>query len=286
MTDDTRSALSLITSGRDFHDTERRIVDFILEHRDEATGMTSGQLARASSTSEATVSRFCKRLGFGSYRSFQFSLARDLSVGSGREGITGEVSLDDVEGSVRNILGAKVSELTATARGLDATTVRAVVDLLAKSSLIQVAAVGNTNAVALDATFKFGQLGLRCVTHEISEVSTGYAVNLCAGDVLLAISNSGKSQRLGSMMHGARKAGCPSVLITGDATSPLAKLADHVLLTVNHEALLTTGDFALSKMSAVFVVEVLYNFLLRIVPNARERISAYEELILPDKVME
>ena len=286
MTDDAHSALSLITSGRDFHETERRIVDFILEHRDEATGMTSGQLARASATSEATVSRFCKRLGFGSYRSFQFSLARDLSMGSGREGVTGEVSLDDVEGSVRNILGAKVSELTATARGLDPAIVRAVVELLASAGLIQVAAVGNTNAVALDATFKFTQLGLRCIMHEISEVGTGYAVNLRPGDVLLVISNSGKSQRLGHIMTAARENGAPSVLITGDATSPLARRADWLLQSVNHEALLTTGDFALSKMSATFVVEVLYNFLLRIVPNARERISAYEELILPDKVME
>ena len=286
MTDDTRSALSLITSGRDFHDTERRIVDFILEHRDEATGMTSGQLARASSTSEATVSRFCKRLGFGNYRSFQFSLARDLSMGSGREGAGGSVSLDDMDGSIGNILSAKVSELTATARGLNAATVRTVVKLLAGAGYIQVAAVGNTNAVALDATFKFGQLGLRCVTHEISEVSTGYAVSMRRGDVLLVISNSGKSQRLGAMMRAARANGCACVLITGDTSSPLAALADHVLQTVNHEALLTTGDFALSKMSAIFVVEVLYNFLLQMVPDARERISAYEELILPDKVME
>ena len=286
MTDDTRSALSLITSGRDFHDTERRIVDFILSHRNEATGMTSGQLARASATSEATVSRFCKRLGFSNYRSFQFSLARDLSVGSGREGVTGDVTLDDVEGSVKNILGAKVSELTATARGLDPETMRAVVELLANASLIQVAAVGNTNSVALDATFKFAQLGLRCVSHEISEVSTGYAVNLTADDALVVISNSGKSQRLGATMSAAKANGCPCVLITGDASAPLAQAADYVLQTVNHEALLTTGDFALSKMSATFVVEVLYNFLLRMVPGARDRISAYEELILPDKVME
>lgn len=284
MTDDTRSALSLISSGRVFHDTERRIVDFILSNREEACGMTAGQLARASSTSEATVSRFCKRLGFGSYRSFQFSLARDLSMASGEEGITGEVGLDDVEGSVGNILAAKVSELTATARGLDAGAVRGSVELIAGAETIVVAAVGNTNSVALDAAFKFGQLGLRCITHSISEVTTSYACRLHEGDVLLAISNSGKSKRLSTMVGACRRERCPVIAITGDAASPLAREADIVLTTVNHEALLTTGDFALSKMSAIFVVEVLYNFLLNTVEDAREHISSYEELIQPDKL--
>lgn len=74
------SALPLITSSRQFLDSEQHIVDFILANTDRAPQMTSAQLARASSTSEASVSRFCKKLGFKNYRSFQFSLARDLSL--------------------------------------------------------------------------------------------------------------------------------------------------------------------------------------------------------------
>jgi RpiR family carbohydrate utilization transcriptional regulator len=55
---------------------------------------------------------------------------------------------------------------------------------------------------------------------------------------------------------------------------------------VNHEALLTTGDFAFSKMSATMIIEVIYNFLLPEIEDAREHISYYEELIQPDKVVE
>lgn len=57
------SALPLITSSRPFLDSEQRIVDFILANTDRAPQMTSAQLARASSTSEASVSRFCKSSG-------------------------------------------------------------------------------------------------------------------------------------------------------------------------------------------------------------------------------
>ena len=57
MTSGELSALSLITSTREFSGTEQRIVDYILDHREEAPTMTAAQLARRSGTSEATISR-------------------------------------------------------------------------------------------------------------------------------------------------------------------------------------------------------------------------------------
>lgn len=280
------SALSLITSTRTFSGTEQRVVDYILAHRAEAPTLTAAQLARKSGTSEASISRFCKHLGFENYRGFQFSLGRDLSRHNGGLDLDGEVSLDNVEGSLRNILATKTGELEATLRGLDAQTVRAVVGLVANAGVVQIAAVGNTNSVAMDATFKFSQLGLRCMTHEVSEIGTGFALTMQPDDLLLVISNSGRSQRLMRLVEAARSRGASVVAITSDEQSPLARMADHVLRTVNHEALLTTGDFAFSKISAMAIIEVIYYFLLPLIEGGREHISRYEELIQPDKDVE
>ena len=281
MTDSSKSALSLISTHKGYSESEQRIVDYILEHQSEAPRLTAAQLSRAAATSEATVSRFCRKLGFGSFRSFQFSLARDLES-QRNEGLTDEVSLDNMEQSLKNILAAKVSELNATIDGIDHDTLAAVVHALKNAGVIEFAAVGNTNAVALDATFKFSQLGLRCMASTISETSIGFALTLRPGDVIVLISNSGKSRRLNRMA----KAAPTVVVISSDSKSPLARLADYTFNTVNHEALLTTGDFAFSKMSATMIIEVIYNFLLPEIEDAREHISYYEELIQPDKVVE
>ncbi len=278
MTDSSKSALSLISTHQGYSESEQRIVDYILEHQSEAPRLTAAQLSRAAATSEATVSRFCRKLGFGSFRSFQFSLARDLES-QRNEGVTDEVSLDSMEQSLKNILAAKVSELNATIDGIDHDTLAAVVHALKNAGVIEFAAVGNTNAVALDATFKFSQLGLRCMASTISETSIGFALTLRPGDVIVLISNSGKSRRLNRMAKAV-------VVISSDSKSPLARLADYTFNTVNHEALLTTGDFAFSKMSATMIIEVIYNFLLPEIEDAREHISYYEELIQPDKVVE
>lgn len=280
------SALSLISSTREFSGTEQRIVDYILDHREEAPTMTAAQLARRSGTSEATISRFCKHLGFDNYRSFQFSLGRDLTLKHDGLDLDGEISLDNVEDSLKSILATKMGELEATLRGIDGATVRDVVKRLAGADVIQIAAVGNTNSVALDATFKFLQLGLRCTTHEVNEIAVGFALTMQPKDALLVISNSGRSQRLMRVAQAAKNRGACVIVITGDEQSPLARLASFVLRTVNHEALLTTGDFAFSKISAMAIIETLYYFLLHEIEDGREHISRYEELIQPDKDVE
>lgn len=280
------SALSLISSTREFSGTEQRIVDYILDHREEAPTMTAAQLARRSGTSEATISRFCKHLGFDNYRSFQFSLGRDLTLKHDGLDLDGEISLDNVEDSLKSILATKMGELEATLRGIDGATVRNVVKRLAGADVIQIAAVGNTNSVALDATFKFSQLGLRCTTHEVNEIAVGFALTMQPKDALLVISNSGRSQRLMRVAQAAKNRGACVIVITGDEQSPLARLASFVLRTVNHEALLTTGDFAFSKISAMAIIETLYYFLLHEIEDGREHISRYEELIQPDKDVE
>ena len=280
------SALSLISSTREFSGTEQRIVDYILDHREEAPTMTAAQLARRSGTSEATISRFCKHLGFDNYRSFQFSLGRDLTLKHDGLDLDGEISLDNVEDSLKSILATKMGELEATLRGIDGTCVRNVVKRLAGANVIQIAAVGNTNSVALDATFKFSQLGLRCTTHEVNEIAVGFALTMQPKDALLVISNSGRSKRLMRVAQAAKNRGACVIVITGDEQSPLARLASYVLRTVNHEALLTTGDFAFSKISAMAIIETLYYFLLHEIEDGREHISRYEELIQPDKDVE
>lgn len=282
---DLPSALPLITSSRRFLDSEQRIVDFILANPDRAPQMTSAQLARASSTSEASVSRFCRKLGFKNFRSFQFSLARDLAA-QDDEQVTREVSLGDFAQSLANIKNAKQLEIASTLDALDEATMRRVVDLFSHAGLIMFAAVGNTNAVAIDAAIKFGQLGIRSVANTITESSTSLALTMRENDVLVLISNSGKSQRLERIAHAAKRGGATVILICGNSHAPLARLADIVLRTVNYEAFLTTVDFTFSKISATLIIEVIYSFLLSVLPGARDAISGYEELIQPEKEME
>lgn len=275
--------LNLLCSEVHFFDAEKRIVNFILTHQEQAVNMTLAELARSGNSSEATVSRLCKKLGFDNYRSFQLALARDVLEESRSGLISNEVSLDNLNQSLHNILANKISELSATINAIDAQTLRSVLDILCRAHFTEVAAVGNTIPVALDAAFKFNQLGLRCSTEMILEKQAALALTLTAQDALLVISHSGRSRRLLAVAQIARAAGAPVILITNDPGSPLAQTANHILISANREALLTTREFSFSRISAIAVVEVLYHFLLVSLPGARDNIRRHEETMRPDK---
>ena len=59
-----QSIMGIICSSYEqFFDAEKRIADYILENKKSVVDMTVAQLAKASGTSDATVSRFCRPLG-------------------------------------------------------------------------------------------------------------------------------------------------------------------------------------------------------------------------------
>lgn len=141
------SVVTLLCSGMHFFNAEKRIADCVLEDTAGVAAMTSAELAHCSSTSEATVTRFCKKLGFENYRAFQLALARDVMERQPLE-ISNEVQLDNIPQSLQNILSNKIDEMSATINGINPENLQRVLELLQNAQLVQIAAVGNTIPVA------------------------------------------------------------------------------------------------------------------------------------------
>ena len=54
--------------------SERKIAQFIMDQPDEAIKMTASELALASSTSPASIIRFCKSIGIPSFTELKLEL--------------------------------------------------------------------------------------------------------------------------------------------------------------------------------------------------------------------
>ena len=159
---ETRSALGVICSSYDeFFEAEKKIADYMMEHKAEVVDMTVGELARASGTSDATVSRFCRRCGFKGFHSLKLALAREvLEEEQMDKNVSNDIDRGDLRQSLQNILANKVAELTETVNMMDPANLEHILDKLEHARMVQLAAVGNTIPVALDGAFKFNQLGI------------------------------------------------------------------------------------------------------------------------------
>lgn len=281
---ETRSVLGAICSSYDtFFEAEKKIADYMMENKAAVVDMTVGELARASGTSDATVSRFCRRCGFKGFHNLKLTLAREVLEDEQKDqSVSNDIDRGDIRQSLQNILANKVAELTETVNMMDADNLEQILRRLENARMVQLAAVGNTIPVAMDGAFKLNQLGIPAVAGEIWETQAAYTFNLGPEDVVLIISNSGSSRRLQSLAQGARENRSTVIVITNNPDSPLARISDYRIVTATREKLLTE-EFWFSRVTATAVMEILYLLLLNSKKDAVEHIRRHEKVISPDK---
>ena len=255
------SVITQLCSGIQLYSAERRIADCILADVKRASVVTSAELAKASHSSEATVTRLCHKLGYENYRVFQLELARDVMEQQEAESRK-TAPADPLQQALRDLQTNRQEEVQATINALNLQKLRQVLSILRASEIIEIEATGTSLPVAMDASLKLGCLGKRCMSSPVPEKVQAFSAALTDKDALLLISSTGRSELLEKAARAAHAKGAPVIVITCDKRSPLSSLADHTLLASNRIQRLAAGDIQPSQLSAELVVELLYYLLL------------------------
>lgn len=256
------SVVTLLCSGIQLYSAGRRIADCILADVKRASMCTSAELARLSSSSEATITRLCHKLGFENYRKFQLALARDAMEQQETARRTREEGQDELRQALLDIQANREEELRATIQAIDTRQLRQILSLLRSCEVMEVVSEGGGLPVAFDASIRFSHLGKRCVSSAVHEKNLAFAQTLTPKDILIVLSASGQSARLEEVSAVAKGRNVPVLVITCDSHGPLAQLADYVMTASNREQRLIEGSHAASLLSPNVLIEVLY-YLLR-----------------------
>lgn len=273
----------LCSNYNSFFEAEKKIADYILEHKNEIINMTVAELSAASGTSDATVSRFCRRCGFNGFHQLKINLAKEVAKAEDTRNVSNEISRDHIPQSLQYILSNKVEELSQTISMMDPEELNQILRVIEYARSVQLVAVGNTIPVALDGVFKFNQLGIPAVGGDIWETQMAYTCNMGEKDVVIIISNSGFSKRLMTLVAVAKENGATTIAITNNGASPLGKACDYHITTANRDKLLL-GECCFSRVAAATVIEILYLFLAVSIKDSRSHIRRHEISISDDKV--
>ena len=274
-----KSVINQICASMDtFFETEKKIGNFISHHPKEIVDMTVGELAKECQVSEASVSRFCKKIDMKGFHHLKISIAKEMVSQSEDDELSNHISVDDLEQSLKNILANKVAELTQTVSMMNSENLQDILKRINNAQNVLFAAVGNTVPVAMDGAYKLNQIGISAVSTPVWETQLAYSYNLSPDDVVIAISNSGESTGVINILEAAKQKKATTISITNSEKSTIAKISDYHITTATREKLFL-DEYRFSRVSATMVIEVLYLFLTSMRKEAYDSIIQHESSI-------
>ncbi|UFU08120.1 MurR/RpiR family transcriptional regulator [Ruania halotolerans] len=241
-----------------------KIATVLLDDPTAPLELSITELAERAGTSPATVTRFCRQLGYPGYVQFRVGVATDSGRGdsSGSETWRAEMgraldpddSPDDV---LRALLNAHVRSLRATADVLDLNVAAGVAKRISGARHLDIYGTGGSFSMADEMRTRLYRIGVNA--HAWGDVHAGLASASILDDqaIAIGISNSGRTRETTDMLERAKSAGAHTVAITSFGNSPLAQLADDCLLASVPEQYLHPADLS-AKHSQLFVLDVLY----------------------------
>ena len=263
----------------DMSATMARIAEYLLEHPHAPLDLSIGELAEKAGTSAATVTRFCRIIGYAGYAPFRVSVATDLGRADARQSWQTDIGRtfgpdDAPEAVLSTLVNAHTRTLHETAAALDLDELSALADRIAACRHTDIYGVGGSAMLAEEMQARLYRIGLP--VHAWSEVHAGLtsAAIQGAGTVAIGISNTGRTDETLEMLAEAGRRGAFTVAVTNNPVSPLAEIADLCITTSVFEQFLQPDDLS-AKHGQLFVLDLLYLLVAqRDFPRASEKLAA------------
>ncbi|MFM0095742.1 bifunctional transcriptional regulator/glucokinase [Paraburkholderia nemoris] len=233
---------------------ERRVADLALNHPRSIINDPIVDIARKADVSQPTVIRFCRSLGCQGLSDFKLKLAT---------GLTGTIPVSHSQvhlGDTATDFGAKVLDNTVSAilqlrEHLNFDQVERAIDLLNGARRIEFYGLGNSNIVAQDAHYKFFRFGIPTIAYGDLYMQAASAALLGKGDVIVAVSKSGRAPELLRVLDVAMQAGAKVIAITSSNTA-LAKRAT-VALETDHIEIRESQLSMISRILHLVMIDIL-----------------------------
>jgi RpiR family carbohydrate utilization transcriptional regulator len=248
-----RSLLLMRSRLETLSQAEQRVARCILDEPAEAIRSSITELAERAGVGEATVSRFCRRLGLSGFLDLKISIASELSPAE----LVSET--DGVEDSglprwLRASSERSADMIERTALLVDPESLDRAIRALTKARKIDIYGQGASAITALDAQHGFIRLGMIAQAPLDTHTQAMSASLLGRGDVSLAFSHSGSTRDIVGNQQLAHDNGAETICVTSAARSPIVASSSIVLLTASEDTLVSNLR---SKMVQLFVLELL-----------------------------
>lgn len=234
--------------------SERKVADYVLNHPNDVIHMRIVDLASLASVSEPTVVRFCRAIGCEGFQDFKLTLAQQLasSPSFGQIAVTDHDSVAELN---HKVFDSTIDTLLKTRDNLDPHILDQAVSAICGAKRVEFFGFGASGAVAADAQHKFFRLQLATAAHSDHHIQNMSAMSMGPGDVVVAISQSGRTRALLDSMEMVQQMGGTVIAIAPSGTPVIQQASIPIEVDVEEDIEIYTP--LSSRIAHLVVIDVL-----------------------------
>ena len=239
--------------------SQKKVADYIISDIDKVLYMSVLELKEKTGTSEPTIFRFCKALGYKSFRDFKISMAEIKHLNDDYYvDLRDTKKLPDAYSIINKVLTIERECINITLKNLDYEKLNTVAEMLMKSNKIGFCGMSTSGIVCLDAMTKFSRIGKSVWAFTDFHFSVLTVSSFDERDLIIGISHSGKTNDTCKLMKIGKDNGAKTVGITAYSEEKISQYSDIILKTYTREnpylrVALTSRVSQLALIDALFL---------------------------------
>lgn len=276
MTDEYTVWENIKNNYESLYAAEAKVADFILNNPGQALEANVSETAELSGVSDATVVRFCKRIGYAGFYQMKIQLSHDMGKTWTLNKEKDAQNYDSVQERILTI----TNNIMTISKHMDTEVIKNCAKAIDEASTVFVIGNGYAKIIACDIIYRLTRKGIRCSGGGYSETDFE---NLYLGqekDVAIFISRSGEDKKTYKEMQLAEKKKIITISLTDAIKCPMAQLADFSLTTGIEDRARVFIHENSSSLNMMVLVEVLLEY----VTQRHENKSYLDEVVSEDRL--
>lgn len=235
-----------------YSNVEQKIARLLLKDPKRFITYSMAEISELAGVSQGSINNFAKKITGEGFSSLKLQIAQQLPQYEEKVFNLAEAG-DSVSDTLRKAGQDLEIAFANTAEMNREETLQNVVELILKAKKIEIYGIYRSSIVAMDLYYQLLQLGLYATFVSDVLMCQVSSALLNKDDLVIAISNSGRTKDILDCVKIAKSNQVPVICITSDSNSPLVNLSDQALFCV------PSGNSISNRMDEVRLSQMYMN---------------------------
>lgn len=260
------SILDNLSKKEQFSDTENQIIDYLLEHKNEMENVTIQELAQKVYSSNATIIRLCRKLGYAGFRDFKIAFVKEVAY---QKMLTNTIDysfpfqITDSVYTISQNMYSLFKECMDTVQGhLDIITLGKMVQEMEKAKRTFMFGVGDTELTIRSFINKCVKINYFPILGSNNYEHYYICNQMEKGDCAVFVSYMGSHNTFDDCVRVLKQNSVRVLVLTGNADSFIAKNSDYCIMIPNLEKENKITTFY-SQIVFQYILNLMFSILYR-----------------------